>query len=81
MSYDVIMVRTQISLDRELYEDARREAARRGISFAELVRRALSHVVPAERDAQPWMELAGALEGAPDSSQTVDSVVYGRERP
>lgn len=76
------MIRTQISLDPELYEEARREAASRGISFAELVRRALAQVVRQDGGEAPWLRLAGAVEEAgPDASLTVDAVVYGRERP
>ncbi len=44
-----------------MYEAARAEARRHGISFAELVRRALIEVVPTGA-GQPWMELAGTLE-------------------
>jgi hypothetical protein len=77
--YSVIMRRTQISLSSEEYEAARREAARLGISFAELVRRALRGVVPLD-DAQPWMRYAGMVEtGDPRSSQTIDEVVYGHK--
>lgn len=78
----VIMIRTQISLERDMYEDAKREARRRGISFAELVRRALGRVLPAHDAERPWMRLAGSIGDAKaDASRTVDSVVYGRERP
>lgn len=76
------MVRTQISLDSDLYEHAKKEARRRGISFAELVRRSLAQTL-APRDAeQPWMRFAGSFAtGDPDSSTKIDDVVYGRERP
>lgn len=76
------MVRTQISLERDMYEEAREEARRRGISFAELVRRALARTLPRPDTEQPWMRFAGIVDDAgPDASLTVDSVVYGRERP
>lgn len=76
------MIRTQVSLEREMYEDAKREARRQGISFAELVRRALARVLPAPEGDRPWMRLAGAIDDAgPEASRTVDSIVYGRERP
>lgn len=78
----VIMIRTQISLEPEMYEEAKREAARRGISFAELVRRVLAKALPGRSSTRPWMRLAGIVEEAgPDASRTVDAVVYGRERP
>jgi len=73
------MMRTQISLSSEDYEAAKAEAARLGISFAELVRRALHTVLPADT-SQPWMRYAGMVEsGDPDSSRHVDDVVYGSE--
>jgi hypothetical protein len=76
------MVRTQISLERDMYEEAKKEARKQGISFAELVRRALARTLPQPDIEQPWMRFAGIIEDAgPDASLTVDSVVYGRERP
>lgn len=76
------MLRTQISLEPETYERARAEADRLGISFAELVRRAIARLL-AGRDADhPWSRFAGAIEDAgSDASSSVDTVVYGRERP
>ena len=55
------MIRTQISLDPVMYEAARLEARKQGISFAELVRRALGDAVPSGVD-RPWMALAGVVE-------------------
>jgi hypothetical protein len=76
------MTRTQISLDPEMYAQARAEAQRRGISFAELVRRALARMLHDGADGSPWMRFAGAVEGGDhDASRTVDEVVYGRRRP
>jgi hypothetical protein len=76
------MVRTQISLDEETYKAAQDEAQRQGISFAEFCRRALAQVLRREAEEPPWMRYAGILDsGDPNSSQTVDEVVYGRERP
>jgi hypothetical protein len=73
------MIRTQISLDEREYELAKRQAARLGISVAELMRRALRHVLPLERKA-PWMRFAGFVEsGNPQSSQSIDEVVYGHK--
>lgn len=77
-----MMIRTQVSLEREMYEEAKKEAKRRGISFAELVRRALARVLGERTDEQPWMRFAGMIQDAGrDASQRVDAVVYGRERP
>ena len=77
VGYTVIMIRTQISLSQEDYDAAKREAARLEISLAELLRRSLRTVLPAE--ARPWMQYAGMVEsGDPESSLNVDDVVYGR---
>ena len=76
------MVRTQISVDEEIYDQAKREAKRRGISFAELVRRSLAQTLPRRDEERPWMRFAGSVEsGDPSASSTVDEVVYGREKP
>jgi len=76
------MIRTQVSLDADMYQAARQEAERQGISFAELCRRALARVLRPPTEEKPWMRLAGSLEDDdPRTSQSVDDVVYGRERP
>jgi hypothetical protein len=73
------MVRTQISLSADEYAAAKREAARLGISLAELLRRSLRTVLPVN-DTSPWMRYAGMIEtGDPHSSQHIDDVVYGRK--
>jgi len=73
------MIRTQISLTEEEYLAAKREAERLGISLAELLRRSLRAVIPAD-EAKPWMRYAGMVEsGDPRSSQNIDDVVYGRK--
>jgi len=73
------MVRTQISLSEEEYEAAKREAERLGISFAELLRRSLRTLLPAD-NSKPWMRYAGMVEsGDPNSSQRIDEVVYGHK--
>ncbi len=77
------MIRTQVSLEERMYREARREARRLGISFAELVRRALARMI-GERGAvtEPWMRYAGSVEsGDPDASRSVDEVVYGDPKP
>jgi hypothetical protein len=71
------MIRTQISLDDREYALAKKEAAALGISVAELMRRALRDVLPANQSA-PWMRYAGLVEsGDSRSSQSIDDVVYG----
>ena len=73
------MIRTQISLTEKEYVAAKREAERLGISLAELLRRSLRAVIPADED-RPWMRYAGMVEsGDPRSSQNIDDVVYGRK--
>lgn len=73
------MVRTQISLTEEEYEAAKREARRLGISLAELLRRSLRTLLPAD-EGRPWMRYAGSIEsGDPASSQTIDDLVYGHK--
>ena len=66
-----------------MYREARREARRLGISFAELVRRALAQVIGRQGAiSEPWMRYAGSVEsGDPEASRTVDEVVYGGPKP
>jgi hypothetical protein len=73
------MIRTQVSLPELEYHAAKREARRLGISLAELLRRSLRTLIPAD-DSQPWMRYAGMVEtGDPRSSQRIDDLVYGQK--
>jgi hypothetical protein len=73
------MIRTQISLTEEELDAARREAARLGISLAELLRRSLRSVLPVDA-TKPWMRYAGFVEsGDSKSSEHIDDIVYGRK--
>lgn len=73
------MIRTQISLSKEEYEAAKREARRLGISLAELLRRSLRALLPAD-ESKPWMRHAGMIAtGDPESSRRIDDVVYGQK--
>lgn len=73
------MIRTQISLSALEYRAAKREAARLGISLAELLRRSLRTLLPAD-EARPWMRYAGMIEtGDRRASQKIDDVVYGQK--
>jgi hypothetical protein len=73
------MIRTQISLSVEEYEAAKAEAARLGISLAELLRRSLRTMLPADT-TRPWMRFAGMVEtGDPESSRRLDDLVYGQK--
>jgi hypothetical protein len=71
------MIRTQITLDKQEYTLAKKEARALGISVAEFVRRAIRETLPAKGDA-PWMRYAGFVEsGDRRSSQSIDDIVYG----
>lgn len=73
------MIRTQVTLDEEEYRLAKLEARQLGISVAEFVRRALREALPVSKEA-PWMKYAGFVEtGDPQSSQSIDEIVYGRK--
>jgi hypothetical protein len=73
------MIRTQISLTRAEYLAAKREAERLGIPLAELLRRSLRNLLPAD-ESRPWMRYAGMIEsGDPEASRKIDDVVYGRK--
>jgi hypothetical protein len=77
--YNVIMIRTQISLSPDEYRAAKMEAKRLGISLAELLRRSLRSVLPVD-ESKPWMRFAGMIEsGDPRSSQRIDEIVYGQK--
>ena len=74
------MIRTQISLSEREYRAAKAEAARLGISLAELLRQSLRHIIPAD-GSRPWMRYAGMIEtGEEDASQKIDEVVYGQRK-
>jgi hypothetical protein len=71
------MVRTQINLSEGEYRAAKQEARRLGIPLAELLRRSLRSLLPAD-PSKPWMRYAGMIHsGDPDSSRHIDEVVYG----
>jgi hypothetical protein len=78
----IIMVRTQISLSKEEYAAAKREADRLGISLAELLRRSLRQLLPVD-GSKPWMRFARMAEMAESgdscSSQNIDDIVYGQK--
>ena len=66
------MIRTQISLTKAEYAAAKREAARLGISLAELLRLSLRTMLPAD-ESRAWMRYAGMIEsGDPRSSRKID---------
>ena len=75
------MIRTQISVDEELYAEAKALAVRQDISLAELLRRSLREKIDREPGGAAWMALAGVLEGEASDSVSVDSVVYEPQAP
>lgn len=79
--HDNMMIRTQISVDEDLYERAKVVAKRHGVSLAELCRRGLAALVGGEPSTRPWMQYAGIADGTADDSASIDAVVYDRESP
>lgn len=78
------MIRTQISFERDLYQQAQREAARLGISLAELCRRSLRRGLGMKgtRQNSPWLRYTGSISGGrvdESSKANIDSVVYGEK--
>jgi hypothetical protein len=73
------MERTQISLSAGEMRAARGEAKRLGISLAELLRRSLRTLLPADA-SKPWMRYAGMIESGDAASSTrIDDVIYGQK--
>ncbi|MBI4208388.1 MAG: CopG family transcriptional regulator [Deltaproteobacteria bacterium] len=73
------MIRTQISLPEKEYLLVQKEAKREGISLAEFFRRALRSALPFSKGKR-WMRYAGLIEsGDPQSSQTIDDLIYGKK--
>jgi hypothetical protein len=74
------MRRVQIHLDESLDEAAEREAARRGVSKAALIRaslaRELNLVRPANDD--PWLAITGWLDDGP--VEDLDAAIYDERR-
>ena len=66
------MVRAHTTLTDEEYAAAKREAARLGISLAELLRRSVRSLLPVDARA-PWMRYAGMVDsGDPHASTRGD---------
>ena len=76
------MKRLQISIEPELDAAVERRAEEEGLSKAEVIRRCVRERVkplpPIEDD--PLFQMFGTVEGDPDSSMTVNEVVYGLSR-
>ena len=74
------MKRIQIHIDDELDEAAEREAARRGISKAALIRESLADRLTLADTAKtdPWEAMCGWLDDGPVTD--IDDVLYGPNR-
>lgn len=72
------MTRTQISLEAEVYDEAKLYAAESGISLAEFCRQSVTEHLVKYRKAGPIARFAGIYDGDPNDSATVDEVVYGK---
>jgi hypothetical protein len=73
------MIRTQISLDKQEYSLAKKEARALGIPVAEFVRRAIREALPPTGQG-PWMKFAGFVEtGDTRSSRSIDEIIYGQK--
>jgi hypothetical protein len=71
------VIRTQISLPKQEYALAKKEARALGISVAEFVRRAVRERLPIS-EGPSWMRYAGMVEsGNAQSSTSIDEIVYG----
>lgn len=71
------MIRTQISLEKQEYALAKKEARALGISVAEFVRRAVRDRLPIPQGPS-WMRYAGMVEsGDAHASTSIDEIVYG----
>jgi len=76
------MKRLQISIEPELDEAVERRAEREGLSKAEVIRRCVREEIPPlpPIEEDPFYKLMGSVEGDPDSSMTINDVVYGLSR-
>lgn len=72
------MIRTQISLEADVYDEAKIYAAESGISLAEFCRQSVTEQLAKYRKAGPIARFAGIYNGDPNDSSTVDEVVYGK---
>lgn len=72
------MIRTQISLEEEVYDEAKLYAAECGISLAEFCRQSVAEQLSKYRKAGPIARFAGIYDGDPNDSVSVDEIVYGK---
>jgi len=71
------MIRTQVSLNKNEYQQVVKEARKLGISIAEYFRILVRDSLPRD-SSKPWMKYCGFVEsGDPNSSNRIDELVYG----
>lgn len=75
MRYASFMKRTTIMLPEEIDERLRREARRRGVSIAEVVREAVERHLPPSEPGRPLAFFAVGEGGPADASERVDEYV------
>jgi hypothetical protein len=72
------MRQMRVTFPEAAYDLAKKRAKALDISLAEFVRRAVRQGLAAPSNGQPWMRYAGIVAtGIPNSSWTIDEVVYG----
>lgn len=76
------MKRLQISIEPELDAAVERRAEEEGLSKAEVIRRCVREEVRPlpSLEEDPFYKMFGTVEGDPDSSMTINEVVYGLSR-
>lgn len=75
------MRRIQIHIDEDLDDAAEREAARRGMSKAALIRESLAERLSVTQTPKedPWEAMCGWLDDG--AVKDIDAVLYGAQRP
>lgn len=76
------MKRLQISIEPGLDAAVGRRAEEEGVSKAEVIRRCVrEEIQPLPRiEEDPFFKMCGTVDGSPDSSVTINEVVYGLNR-
>lgn len=76
------MKRLQISIEPELDIAVGRRADAEGLSKAEVIRRCVREEIQPlpSIEEDPFFKMCGTVEGEPDSSMTINDVVYGLSR-
>ncbi len=71
------MIRTQISLTKDEYVRAKKEAKRLGLSLAAFLRESLKNIM-SNSSEKPWMKYQGMVaSGATHTPEEIDDIAYG----